>query len=226
MSKNTIRLGITSAVVLLVSATMSRAETVEFRQGEKGYEAATDMEIRGGETGPEIRPQPAPTPSDPSISVDLDNYGVFSQALIRFDKIIGDGPGQIPAGSTITEAKLTILGNNPGGGSIFVHRLLADWDAKTLTWNTAKFAGNSEPGIQADDKEATAAFSSFPSDRTGVFVIDVTPAVRKWVSGDAKNYGLAFTSDSPNGWDFDTCDAEEVEARPKLTVTFTPSIAR
>jgi hypothetical protein len=89
-----------------------------------------------------------------------------------------------------------------------------------------RFGGNSEGGIQADDKEATAPFVSFPSDRTGPVEIDVLPAVKLWVSGEAKNRGLAFTSDSSNGWDFDTSEAKDVDHRPMLTITFTPPAGR
>ena len=103
----------------------------------------------------------APKASDGSISVDLDNDGHQSQVLIRFDNIVGDGPGKIPPGSTVTSAVLTLHGNSSGGGKVYVHRVMADWDATNVSWDTAKLGGNSEGGIQADDKEATAPFCSF-----------------------------------------------------------------
>jgi hypothetical protein len=86
--------------------------------------------------------------------------------------------------------------------------------------------GNAEGGIQADDKEATAPFTSFASNRTGAFEIDVLPAVKMWVSGEAKNHGLALTSDSTNGWDFETAEATQVDHRPMLTITFAPPAGR
>jgi hypothetical protein len=67
-----------------------------------------------------------------------------------------------------------------------------------------------------------APFTSFASDRLGKFEVDVLPAVKLWVAGSAKNNGLALISDSTNGWDFDTSEAEAVARRPALTVTFTP----
>jgi len=168
----------------------------------------------------------APKGSDSSISVDLDNSGHQSVALIWFDGIIGKGPGQVPPGSTVTSAVLTLHGKNAGGGKIFVHRLLADWDASSITWDAAKLGGNTEGGIQADGQEATAPFGEFASNRTGNFEVDVLPAVQLWVAGTAKNEGLALTSNSGNGWDFDTSEADEADRRPMLTITFTPPAAR
>src|SRR5262249_3617125 len=231
------------------------ADTAKFQQGVDGYTGTKDVEIRGGKAAPDAAPKKeapkkkaeaqkkkdgapkkkeaapkkkaeAPKESDSSISVDLDNDGKQSVALIRFGHIIGKGPGQIPPGSTVTSAVLTLHGNDAGGGKIYVHRVLADWDASNINWDTAKLGGNTEGGIQADDQEATAPFGSFASNRTGAFEIDVLPAVKRWVAGTAKNEGLAFTSDSPNGWDFDTSEADVVARRPTLTITFTPPAAR
>jgi hypothetical protein len=239
------------AAILLLATPGAQADTAKFQQGVNGYTDTIDVELRGGKAAPDAAPKKeapkkkvekkdgalkkkpaaakkkaeAPTASDNSISVDLDNDGKQSVALIRFRHIVGKGPGQVPPGSTVTSAVLTLHGNDAGGGKIYVHRVLADWDASNITWDTAKLGGNSEGGIQADDKEATAPFGSFASDRKGTFEIDVLPAVKLWVAGTAKNKGLALTSDSTNGWDFDTSEADEVGLRPMLTITFTPPAA-
>jgi hypothetical protein len=254
MATNTARPGVILAAILLLSTSGVLAETAKFQQGVGGYTGAKDVELRGGKAAPGAAPKEAPKKkaetqkkkggipkkkseaakkkaeapkgSDGSISVDLDNDGLQSAAVIRFDDIIGKGPGQVPPGSTVTSAVLTLHGNDAGGGKIYVHRVLADWDASNITWDTAKLGGNTEGGIQADDQEATAPFGSFASNRTGAFEIDVLPAVKLWVAGTAKNEGLAFTSDSTNGWDFDTSEAAEAERRPTLTITFTPPAAR
>jgi hypothetical protein len=253
MDTNTSRPGVILAAILLLATPGASAETAKFQQGVDGYTETKDVELRGGKAAPDAAPTEvpkkkaetqnrkggapkkkaetakkaeAPKGSDSSISVDLDNDGLQSVALIRFDDIIGKGRGQVPPGSTVTAAVLTLHGNNAGGGKFHVHRLLADWDVSSITWDTAKFGGNTEGGIQADGQEATAPFGSFASNRTGTFEIDVLPAVKLWVAGTAKNEGLAFTSDSTNGWDFDTSEADEVDRRPMLTITFTPPAAR
>lgn len=238
MATNTARQGVIFAAILLLATRGAQADTAKFQQGVGGYAGAKDMELKGGKAVPDAAPKAAPKKAeapkkkagapkrpDSSISVNLDNDGMQSVALIRFGKLIGKGPGQVPPGSTVTSAVLTLHGNNAGGGKIYVHRVLADWDASKITWDTAKLGGNTEGGIQADDKEATVPFASFASDRKGTFEIDVLPAVKLWVAGTAKNRGLALTSDSANGWDFDTSEADEVGQRPMLTITFTPPAA-
>ncbi len=242
------------ATLPLLATPGASAQTVTFRQGVGGYTGTKDVELRGGKAVEDASPKKespkkkaespkkkaespkkkaespkkaeAAKATDGSISVNLDNDGLQSQALIRFDEILGDGPGKIPPGSTVTAAVLTLHGNNAGGGKIYVHRVLVDRDPSSVTWDTAKLGENTEGGIQADDKEATAAFCSFASNRKGDFQIDVLPAVKLWVSGAAKNHGLALTSDNGNGWDFDTSEAESVEHRPLLTVTFTAPSGR
>ena len=197
------------------------------------------MEIKGGEipadafpkpgsetAAPKKKPEtpvPQPKPTDSEISVDLDSDFQQSQALIRFDDIIGNGPGQVPAGATVTAAVLKLRVTSGGGDRVFVHRMLSDWDSATLTWDTCQLGGNTEGGIQADNKEAAAPFTTFDSTKKGDCEINILPAVKLWVAGTHKNYGLAFTCASANGWDFYSSEAEQVEHRPMLVITYTPA---
>ena len=65
--------------------------------------------------------------------------------LLRFDGIFGGGPGQIPPGSTIQSASLTLVVSDvsaaPAGDVVPV---LVDWSEATATWNN--FGG--EAGVQ------------------------------------------------------------------------------
>jgi hypothetical protein len=246
MSRTFFRLGLLHVTVLFVATSVSSAETITVRQGVDGYAGAKDLELLGGTVPPDSfpkeggvtpatttkaaeapkKPAPQPKPSDRSISVDLDNSGQQSQALIRFDDIIGSGAARIPQGSIVTSATLTLNASSAGGSRVLVHRILSDWDSENLTWDTAKLGGNTDGGIQADNKEAAAPFATFDSTHKGEYVIDILPVVKLWVSGAEKNFGLAFTCDSTNGWDFDTSEATAVDKRPLLTVTFTPPVAK
>ena len=248
MLRNVRGLIATLAVVWLLEQTGAMAQTVTFRQGVDGFTGTKDVELRGGKVPPDAflkepasgnaaaqkkaapkkkavapaRPSAAPKPTDRSVSIDLDNDGQQSQALIRFDDIIGKGPGKVPEGSTVTAASLTFHATSAGGAHVFVHRVLADWDATNITWDTAKLAGNIDGGIQADNKEVAAPFTAFDSKRKGTLEIDILPVVKLWVAGAEKNLGLALTCDSTNGWDFESSEAETVEHRPVLTISYTP----
>jgi hypothetical protein len=246
MTKNTRQLA-TLTLVWLLGSPWATAETVTFRQGVNGYAGAQDIELRGGKVPPDsfpkesaageaaapkkaaaapANPAPGPKPNERSISVDLDNGGQQSQALIRFSDIIGIGPGKVPEGATVTAAKLTFHAKSAGGAHVFVHRMLTDWDGVNISWDTAKLGGNADGGIQADNKEAAAPFTAFDSTRKGDIEIDILPVAKLWVAGAAKNFGLALTCDSANGWDFDSSEAEAVESRPLLTITYTLSATR
>ena len=73
----------------------------------------------------------------------LDGYTLDSspdeQLLIRFDDIIGGGPGQIPAGATILSAALTVttsyVGNAQTGGPYGVSGLLQAFDSATVYYD-------------------------------------------------------------------------------------------
>jgi hypothetical protein len=231
-----------SAVAIFVATSDAMAETIKFRQGSDGYTGTKDVELKGGKVPPDAFPKggfepaaatkkpakapakapPPPQATDASISVDLDNGGQQSQALIRFDDIIGNGTGQIPKGATVTAAKLTLYVSSAGGSRILVHRVLCDWDATNLTWDTVKLGGNTDGGIQADNKEAAAPFTTIDATKKGDCDIDILPVVKLWVSGAEKNFGLAFTCDSTNGWDFDSSETIAADKRPTLTITFAP----
>jgi hypothetical protein len=143
------------------------------------------------------------------VSVDLDDGpGSFNprQILIRFNDIMGNGPGQIPLGSTILGAVFRVEIISPGSG-FTAHRLLTDWDVDTITWNTFNF--NGEGGVQADDVEAV----STPDDqRLGVggtvLAVDLTASLQAFADG-ATNHGFALlpVADGTDGVDFWTSEA-------------------
>lgn len=93
--------------------------TLTFRQGLNGYNGATDGLIRADGT------------SDfTSGSAFLDGPGTTAEnihGLFRFDNIIGASAGQIPAGSTIASARLSVrtttVGSAESTGPFNVHQL-------------------------------------------------------------------------------------------------------
>ena len=51
--------------------------------------------------------------------------------MVRFDNLFGDGANQIPYGSLITSATLTVSGRGDGSSSATagLYRMLVDWSA-------------------------------------------------------------------------------------------------
>ncbi|MCL4207829.1 MAG: DNRLRE domain-containing protein [Pirellulaceae bacterium] len=202
-----------------------------FRQGENGYFGVRDTTL--AQNVPD-----ADASFQPGLFIDAPDAANENQGLIRFDDLIGSGPGQIPAGSTIHAAVLTLAGtipDAPGNGGTF-HAMLQDWTDASSTWNSWG------SGIQADGIEARAAYNSRAGNDSlaplvqGAFnPFDVTADVQDWVRGELPNYGWAILPwpGGTNGWGFASSEAYEGDAnlgvdppvrpneRPQLRVYFT-----
>src|SRR4029077_5409961 len=119
-----------------------------------------------------------------------------------FDNIFGSNPGQIPLGSTINSATLSLSVFNESNSSalISLYRMKNNWDQNIATWNSFGAVG----GVQASEGEAEALpdFSLFDPN-IGFKTFDVAASLRHWSSGEG-NFGWLFESNATNGWDFNT----------------------
>ncbi|MDZ4657050.1 MAG: Calx-beta domain-containing protein [Bythopirellula sp.] len=183
-----------------------------FRDGESGYAGTQDTVLYNLSANVNFG-------TETSISPDQQDANGVRQGLMRFDNIFGNGPGQIPLGSTITSATLDLSVVNSSFSSMQMsfYRMLTPWTEATATWNTFGSIG----GVQASEGEA----SDLPPDgiqfdpTTGVKSINVTKSLQNWSAGDP-NFGWLIESASSDGWDFETSEAGAGD-RPKLNVTFT-----
>lgn len=145
-----------------------------------------------------------------SISVDRDDGGFVSQALVKFDV------SSIPSGATVTSATIRFYTNNRSRGQVKASKMKVNWSG-TSTWST--FGGN---GVQADGTEAesTQSFAFTPS-TNGVYVsANVSTDVQSFVTNASTNYGWLLTINSTDGWDFDATENSSKRG-PLLTVTYT-----
>jgi hypothetical protein len=167
--------------------------------------------------------------------------GGTRRGLIAFDIA-----GAIPAGSKIASVKLTLsMSLSAGGGrpaQLSLHRVLADWGEG----NSNGAGGRGAPAAEGD---ATWIHTFRPkslwshpggdyaaSESAAQTVADVetynwgsTPQmvadVQDWLDSPKKNFGWILLGDETRGATakvFQSRQSEDVEARPKLTVTFTP----
>lgn len=210
--------------------------TVTFQQGVDGYTGTFDRRI---------------SMSTNVNGADVDTTGsVFwidgdpndsdrSDLLIRFDDIIG--VGAIPPNAIILDAQLTLTttstavnSNSQSNEAFNVYRLTKAFD--TFSTLDGDFGDNDElwtpfeDGVEPEDNEADLIVGSFDRLVYGTrrevdlpYSADVTRAVQSWVNGEP-NFGLAVVSDHVNnddGWSVHSTGSSLVEARPKLTVTYT-----
>ncbi len=161
--------------------------------------------------------------ADPLIWVDFTGGDANSEILLRFDNIIGTGPGQIPAGALITSATLALTtdgdANSPGDGGGF-YRMTTPWNEST-TWNTTSSGFGVVPTLDAREKfEAQAGFPSLsPNVERGRHDYDVTADVKGWVSGET-HLGWAFLpwENGTDGWGIQSSESTTPTNRPALRV--------
>lgn len=158
-----------------------------------------------------------------TIWVDGDRNGAASgspdsQAMIRFNNIFGNGPGQIPMGAQIESAELVLhtsdRTNAQSPNTIALHRLLQNWTEAGAVWDT--FNGFATDGIEAIQAEND---SVIPNVRDGYVSFDVTESIYVWAAG-ATNMGWVLLPGGGNGWQFDSSEAAEAVLRPQLNVTY------
>ncbi|MCA9261616.1 MAG: PEP-CTERM sorting domain-containing protein, partial [Planctomycetales bacterium] len=170
----------------------------------------------------------------------LDGYAPSSspdtQALLRFDGIIGSSANQIPAGATILDAKLTLTtslaGNAQTSGPYGVAGLNQAFDSNTsyfVDFTTTTDFGSRGPWWE--DGYATRPVGGYGFQLPGaVDKASVTSLVQGWADG-SPNYGMvvqagfaadaASTANTSDGWSIRTTGFPNGDSRPLLEVEYT-----
>ncbi len=152
-----------------------------------------------------------------SVRTDLDYLGAETQGLLRFDGLFGVLPNQIPPGSTITSAVLTLEvfdSSNVPVGTIAVYRMTTAWN-ESSTWSS--LAG----GVQVGSETAAVADDAHTTELIASATFNVLPSLQAWVAG-ASNFGWVFLNSTTDGMEFWSSEHGTLALRPKLTVTFVP----
>ena len=198
-----------------------------FQERLNGYEGTIDTQLNENNPGLDYG-------GEMTLTTDLDDSGSRVNGLLAFTGIIGNGPGQIPPGSTITSAKILFEATSSTAGTISFHRMLMPFTEKTtwydftpqpVTWydftfydpKTKQFVTQNVMvggGVETNDIEALSdsdtAFSC-PKGFPTPFIVDVTKSIQAWADGET-NYGWAMLNNSTDGWDFLTGHAGNAPA--------------
>lgn len=216
---------------LIVEATSGVGGTVSFQEGDaNGYAGTQDTWFSPRDTSGEKFGFPN---SDYFRTAEWPSTN--QQALLRFDDIFGAGADQVPLGSMIDNATLTITVDTrqySNGEANAVYKMLVDW-LETDAFDAAQWAGGDTGGIDRDDVEAAAtavtdatayAAGNGIIDAGTVMDLDVTSIVQDWSDGDA-NYGFLLQSlglASGDGLFMDSSESASQSERPKLTINYVP----
>lgn len=193
------------------------------------YEGCHDTELRGG-TVDSVYQGSIAQGANVSMNVDQSDGNTtagVSQALVRFDSIIGTDPGLIPPGATIKQAWLYLKStenNAQSANTISMHLMLQDWAEDTATFDS--FVS----GVQTDGVEAgSSAYASFVPNfanpggneaNTRTITLDITGVVQTWVNNPAANKGFVLVNASTDGYRFNSSEWATIGSRPQLVVAY------
>ena len=211
-----------SAISNVPSGTTSASAGVTFQQGDGKLNGASDTDDA------RLLQSDADTNYGSLDRLDVDDGGsLHEHSVVKFPNLFGGGVDQIPLGSSITSATLTLEANN-SGDNVLVYQLIEGWVEATVTWNEAN-TGVSWTDAGADgtgSRKATAVGTlTAPSGSTSV---DVTASVQNWSFGEL-NEGWLLKDTDTDGVDIRSSEYATAAVRPKLTVTWsantTPAVA-
>lgn len=213
--------------VLWTLPTISQAS---FQQGVNGYAGAKDTLLRQTEPDTVLG-------AFETLWADWpDGAGTNAMhSLIRFEHIFGAEPGRVPSAGRVHLALLDLpsVGPDNMGDGGRLHRMLADWDDQSATWNSM-VGGISADGVEAavDPSVTVGSLSLEPDVQATWTTVDVTEDVRAWQSGAPnKGWALLPLAGGVNGWGFRSSDfasfvdpARPEGERPRLRVFHTLTV--
>lgn len=218
-----------SGASILTSQLFAVTASTSFQTGINGYTGLFDRKIdeRGGvndQNGSEVTQYFLD-------GYNADNASPDGQALLKFNNIIGNGPGQIPANATILSAELQVStstsGNSQSAGPWGIAQLLQPFDATTTYFGSYNCGGCAltSRGAWFEDGYTKRPLAGYGSNWQGeVTSNDVRAIVQSWVSGEA-NHGVVIQTGNPrgtdDGWGVLSSGHPLPERRPKLSVTYT-----
>ena len=191
------------------------AITIIFQEGTLlpgggAYTGTQDTEIQQGDPTNSFG-------SNGQVRVDSLHLGGDVQGLLRFDNLFGALPDQIPLGSTIISAVLTldvIDSSNFPIGTISIFQMTTAW-SESSTWNSLV----SGVGIGTDT--VASADDAHTAELIALTTWNVQASLQAWSNGDS-NLGWAIFNDDTDGIQFTSSEGATITARPLLTVDFTP----
>lgn len=207
------------------------------------YNSQVNDEI--AETNSSSFPAGTSTPGGLLVQVDA-NLANQHQVLLGFYNFVGTNAGQIPPGSTIVSADVSVNIVNPGDGWSF-NRMLTPWDTNTSWASLPPYYYGVYLDVPANDPNAlleydsqmgnyilvTNATTGSVSDSEtaiadGYVSVGVTPDINAWVGGET-NYGWALNAAYPWGSDdltdgtaFSPGQDPNPAVHPKLRVYWLP----
>jgi hypothetical protein len=221
--------GLWVALLFWVSGPADSA-SLTFQQGDGGLFSETDSTFIQGRAGVDFSAGGTAAnfgsvdvlvvDDDPPGSAGNPSLESLTRILLRLPEIVGASPGQVPLGSEITNATITLTTTDDPfaatGASLAVHAVLVPWAENSVTWSSF-----GDGGTAGSEYEASPLTTFNPGEVGTSFAFDITSAVEGWSQGQA-NLGILITSTSDDVAFFYSDDHVLQSARPRLDIEFVP----
>jgi hypothetical protein len=112
----------------------------------------------------------------------------------------------VPDGAVVSAATLTLHCIN-AGDVVTVSYAAEAWNEDTVRWSTRPETGSDLGELSCEEMSDVS--------------LDLTAAVKAWVSGERAAQGLYLWTEGSDGTDFASSEYEDVEQRPSLSITYT-----
>lgn len=156
-----------------------------------------------------------------SVYEPTSNFGtdtVMQASLNNREAMVQWNLTSIPAGVTITSAKITLTGgsflNSGGTANLLMNQTTSSWSEDTVTWNTKPTFSSSLGSAPSIDGPATNYVYSSPA---------LLSLVQGWFDGSISNYGVYLRNDNSGVIGLNSDDFSNPAAlQPLLEVTYVP----
>ena len=195
------------AAAALTFAAAAQGDVVTLQDGLNGYDGTSDTTLDSGNPDTSLS-------LSGGIFLDGDDVGDdrVRQGLLRFDL------SQIPDGSTINSATLTLSrGPNGGFSAINIYDLTADFDINSATFDSTG------DGVQVATETSGAVVRTAGLGSNGTVTADVTAFVAADAADADANMGFALLADPTRSFlEIVSSESGSQALRPALTIDFTP----
>ena len=136
----------------------------------------------------------------------------------------------IPAGSLVDSAQIAIDVFDASTGSYEIYEMKRYWIESEATWNIFAAGNNWQtPGANGPLDRGSTVLGAVTASAVGPYTISLGPdaltLVQSWIDTPGSNNGLIIANTTTgNGLDFRSSEYGTATSRPKLTISYSPSV--